>query len=64
MRRLFIFILSLAAVAAFVIVTPLVFVQQLESKLISVTSPVSPGDDATLTVQTAPGALCLNVKIS
>ena len=33
--------------------------EPLQVRLVSLTSPVSPGDDATITVQTAPGVLCL-----
>jgi hypothetical protein len=33
--------------------------QQLEVKLVSLTSPVSPGNPATITVSTTPGANCL-----
>lgn len=36
-----------------------VLAQQLQVGLITLTSPVSAGDDASITVQTAPGALCL-----
>src|SRR5439155_667585 len=32
--------------------------QQIEVKLVSITSPVSPGKDATITVHTAPNANC------
>jgi len=56
LRPLLILVLSLLAAA--VSLSP-VFGQGLEVKLVSVTSPVSPGDDATITVQTAPGATCL-----
>ncbi len=33
--------------------------QQLQIKLVSLTSPVSPGADATITVQTVPNATCM-----
>ena len=33
--------------------------EPLQVRLVSLTSPVSPGDDATITVQTTPGVLCL-----
>ncbi len=47
------------AVALLVSIAPSPVRAQLQVRFVSVTSPVSPGDDATLTVQTAPGAECL-----
>jgi len=41
------------------LVSPLVHAQSLEVKLLSVASPVGAGDDATISVQTSPGATCL-----
>src|SRR2546422_38286 len=38
---------------------PVACSQQLEVKLVSLTSPVSPGNAATITVSTTPGANCL-----
>ena len=34
------------------------FAQQLQIRIVSLTSPVSPGDDASITIQTAPNASC------
>lgn len=54
-------VLALTLTVAFLLVgTPSpVRAQPLPVRLVSPTSPVSPGDDATVTVQTTPGALCL-----
>ncbi len=52
--------LSILAIvlAVIVTVTPLAFAQQLQVRLVNVTSPVAPGKDATLAVQTTPKAAC------
>ncbi len=39
-------------------VTPLVSAQQLQVKLVNITSPATPGKDATIAVQTSPRAAC------
>jgi hypothetical protein len=39
--------------------TSLALAQQLQIALVKISSPVRPGDDATITVQTAPTASCL-----
>lgn len=41
------------------ILAPFAYGQQLEVKIVSLTSPVSPGDDATITIQTGARADCL-----
>lgn len=46
------------AFALVLTIASLVNAQQLQVKLVSLSSPVSPGDDATVTVQTAPNASC------
>lgn len=51
--------LSLAIVLALVILAPLAHAQRVAVALVSLTSPVSPGGTATITVQTMPGARCL-----
>jgi hypothetical protein len=56
MRIRLVLALALGLVLA---LTPLVSAQQLQIKLVSLSSPVSPGDDATIAVQTAPNASCL-----
>lgn len=48
-------IIVLVAVMTF---APLATAQQLQVRLVNVTSPAPPGKDATLTVQTAPRAAC------
>ncbi len=50
---------ALAVILIFAVAPSPVRAQPLPVRIVSVTSPVSPGADATLTVQTAPGALCL-----
>src|SRR5438552_1367136 len=40
------------------ILAPVASTQQTEVKLVSLTSPVSPGNDATITITTAPNAKC------
>ncbi len=39
-------------------VTPLASAQQLQVRLVSITSPATPGKDATIAVQTSPRAAC------
>jgi hypothetical protein len=50
---------SLAIILAFLILAPLAHAQQIAVTLVSLTSAVSPGGTAMLTVQTLPGARCL-----
>jgi len=57
MGRILAFALAVALLLA-VALSP-VRAQPLQVRLVALTSPVSPGADATLTVQTAPGAMCL-----
>ena len=49
--------LSLAIVLALVILAPLAHAQRVAVALVSLTSPVSPGGTATITVQTMPRAV-------
>jgi hypothetical protein len=56
MRNRLVLALAMALVLA---LTSLAFAQQLQITLVKVSSPVRPGDDATITVQTAPKASCI-----
>lgn len=41
------------------VLVPIGFTQQLQIKLVSLTSPASPGDNASITIQTVPNAACM-----
>lgn len=41
------------------LLTTAAIAQQPQLRLVSLTSPVSPGDDASITIQTAPNAACI-----
>lgn len=49
----------IAAAAAVLALAPLALAQRVQVTLVSVTSPAARGHDATIVVQTAPGARCL-----
>ncbi len=51
----------IAAVAVLLTLSPLAHAERIQVTLLSVVSPVSPGHDATIAAQTAPGARCLIV---
>lgn len=51
--------IALAVILLLAGTAPIVSAQQLQVRLVSLTSPVNPGDNATIVVQTTPGALCL-----
>ncbi len=57
MRKILPSSLALALIATLTLPS-LVSAQALQIKLVSLTSPVSPGQDATISVLTAPGAAC------
>ncbi len=52
-------VVAILAVALLTLAPSPVRAQPLQVRLVSVTSPVGPGNDATITVQTVPSALCL-----
>lgn len=49
---------ALLALALVPLLASVAFAQQLQIRVVSLTSPVSPGDDASITIQTAPNASC------
>ncbi len=55
MRKTLVLIPVLSLIVA---LAPVASAQQLQVKLVSLTSPVSPGSDATVVVQTVPNASC------